>query len=99
MNMARESKRLQVRCPCCDALLTVDSTNGSILFTEKPRKKGMSFEDALNDVHKEKETADDRFRDAFEREHSRQQSIEGKFQEALKRKDELEDFVNPLDFD
>jgi len=99
MNMARESKRLQVRCPCCDALLTVDSTNGSILFTEKPRKKGMSFEDALNDVHKEKETADDRFRDAFERENSRLQSIEGKFQEALKRKDELEDFVNPLDFD
>jgi len=26
-------------------------------------------------------------------------SIEGKFEEALKRKDELEDPINPLDFD
>ena len=97
--MAKESKRLQVRCPCCESLLTVDSSNGNILFTEKPRKKGLSFEDAINDLHKEKETADDRFRDAFDRENSRLQSIEGKFQEALKRKDELEDPINPLDFD
>ena len=99
MGMARDSKRIQVRCPCCDALLTVDPTNGNILFTEKPRKRGLSFEDALSDLHQEKETADDRFRDAFEREHSRMESIEGKFQEALKRKDELEDPINPLDFD
>ena len=80
-------------------LLTVDSSSGDILFTEKPRKKGLSFEEAINDLHREKETADDRFRDAFEKESSRLKSIEGKFQEALKRKDELEDAVNPLDFD
>ena len=80
-------------------MLTVDPSSGDILFTEKPRKKGLSFEDALNDLQREKETADDRFRDAFEKENSRLKSIEGKFQEALKRKDELEDAVNPLDFD
>jgi len=97
--MPNEKKNLQVRCPCCEALLTVDPLNGEILFTEKPRKKGLSFEDAINDLHREKETADDRFRDAFERESSRLKSIEGKFQEALKRKDELEDPINPLDFD
>jgi len=80
-------------------MLTVDSSSGEILFTEKPRKKGLSFEDAINDLQREKETADDRFRDAFEKESTRLKSIEGKFQEALKRKDELEDAVNPLDFD
>jgi HD-GYP domain-containing protein (c-di-GMP phosphodiesterase class II) len=80
-------------------MLTVDSISGEILFTEKPKKKGLSFEDAINDLQREKETADDRFRDAFEKESSRLKSIEGKFQEALKRKDELEDAVNPLDFD
>jgi HD-GYP domain-containing protein (c-di-GMP phosphodiesterase class II) len=80
-------------------MLTVDSFSGEILFTEKPKKKGLSFEDAINDLQREKETADDRFRDAFEKESSRLKSIEGKFQEALKRKDELEDAVNPLDFD
>jgi HD-GYP domain-containing protein (c-di-GMP phosphodiesterase class II) len=80
-------------------MLTVDSFSGEILFTEKPKKKGLSFEDAINDLQREKETADDRFRDAFEKESSRLKSIEGKFQEALKRKDELDDAVNPLDFD
>jgi hypothetical protein len=97
--MPKDKKNLQVRCPCCDAMLTVDSFSGEILFTEKPKKKGLSFEDAINDLQREKETADDRFRDAFEKESSRLKSIEGKFQEALKRKDELEDAVNPLDFD
>jgi HD-GYP domain-containing protein (c-di-GMP phosphodiesterase class II) len=80
-------------------MLTVDASSGEILFTEKPKKKGLSFEDAINDLQREKDTADDRFRDAFEKENSRLKSIEGKFQEALKRKDELEDAVNPLDFD
>lgn len=97
--MPKDTKRLQVRCPCCDAVLTVNPSNGDILFTEKPRKKELSFEDAINDLHKEKETADDRFRDAFEKESSRLKSIEGKFEEALKRKDELEKPINPLDFD
>jgi HD-GYP domain-containing protein (c-di-GMP phosphodiesterase class II) len=80
-------------------MLTVDAASGEILFTEKPKKKGLSFEDAINDLQREKDTADDRFRDAFAKESSRLKSIEGKFQEALKRKDELEDAVNPLDFD
>ena len=97
--MPKDKKNLHVKCPCCDATLTVDAASGEILFTEKPRKKGLSFEDAINDLQREKETADDRFRNAFEKESSRLKSIEGKFQEALKRKDELEDAVNPLDFD
>ena len=97
--MPKDKKSLQVKCTCCDAVLTVDSSTGEVLFTEKPRKKGLSFEDAINDLHREKETADDRFRNAFEKESTRLKSIEGKFQEALKRKDELDDAVNPLDFD
>jgi hypothetical protein len=97
--MAKDKKNLQVRCPCCDAVLTVDASSADILFIEKPRKKGLSFEDAIHDLQRERETADDRFRDAFEKENSRLKSIEGKFQEALKRKDELEDPINPLDFD
>ena len=97
--MPKDKKTLQVKCTCCDAVLTVNSSSGDVLFTEKPRKKGISFEDAIHDLQREKDTADDRFKDAFEKESSRLKSIEGKFQEALKRKDELEDAVNPLDFD
>src|SRR5690349_7062045 len=66
--MARKVNRLQVRCTCCEAVLTVDGASGEVLFTEKPKKKSLSFEDALSSVQREKDTADDRFKEAFERE-------------------------------
>src|SRR5436309_11636604 len=66
----KKTSHLRVRCPCCEAVLTVERSNGEVLFTEKPKKKGVSFEDAVLQVQKEKDTTDDRFRDAFTREQS-----------------------------
>ena len=98
--MPKKTDRLSVLCPCCEAVLTVDRANGEVLFTEKSKKKsGVSFEDALQQLQKDKDTADDRFRDAFAKEASRMKTVEDKFQEALKRKDELEDPLRPLDYD
>jgi hypothetical protein len=97
--MPKKSDNLTVRCPCCEAVLTVHATSGEVLFTEKPKKKGGSFEDALLQVQREKDTADDRFRDAFAKEESRMKTVEDKFQENLKRKDELEEPIKPLDWD
>jgi hypothetical protein len=97
--MAKKTGNITVRCPCCEAVLTVHPGNGEVLFTEKPKKKGVSFEDALQQLQKDKETADDRFRDAFAKEESRMKIVEDKFQEALKRKDELEEPIRPLDWD
>jgi hypothetical protein len=97
--MPKKSENLTVRCPCCEAVLTVHPGNCEVLFTEKPKKKNASFEDALQQLHREKETADDRFRDAFAKEESRMKTVEDKFQEALKRKDELDEPIRPLDWD
>jgi hypothetical protein len=97
--MPKKSDRLEIRCTCCDALLTVDRVTGDVLFTEKPKKQSLSFDDAVSKVHAEKETADDRFMEAFDREKARLRAVEGKFEEALKRKDELEDPIRPLDYD
>ena len=97
--MSRNTNHLKVRCTCCDAVLTVERSSGEVLFTEKPKKKTLSFEEALGAVQSEKETADSRFKEAFEREQSRMKSVEGKFEEAMKRADELEEPIRPLDFD
>jgi hypothetical protein len=97
--MTKKAANLRVVCTCCEAVLTVDRSSGEVLFTEKPKKKGVSFEDALQQVQKDKDTADDRFREAFAREESRMKTVEDKFQEALKRKDELEEPIRPLDYD
>jgi hypothetical protein len=97
--MPKKSDNLTVRCTCCEAVLTVHPVSGEVLFTVKPTKKGLSFEDALQQVQREKESADDRFRDAFAKEESRMKTVEDKFQENLKRKDELEEPIRPLDWD
>src|SRR5205823_3001119 len=98
-DMDKKNSKLQVRCTCCDAVLTVDKNSGEVLFTEKPKKKIASFEDALSKVHQEQQTAEDRFKEAFQREEGRMKLVDQKFEEALKRKDELEEPIRPLDLD
>jgi hypothetical protein len=89
----------RVRCTCCDAVLSVDKTTGEVLFTEKPKKQSLSFEDALMKVQQEKDSAEDRFKEAFQREQGRMELVDKKFEEAMKRKDELEEPIRPLDLD
>src|SRR2546427_4914338 len=97
--MDKKNTKLQVRCTCCDAVLTVDARSGEVLFTEKPKKTMVSFEDAVQKVRKDQETAEDRFQDAFQREEGRMKVVDQKFEELMKRKDELEEPIRPLDLD
>ena len=97
--MTRDTTHLKLQCTCCEAVLTIERATGVVLFTEKPKKKNLSFEDALSSVQREKDTADDRFKEAFEREQTRLKSVEGKFEEAMKHADELEEPIRPLDYD
>ena len=96
---AKKTEHFIVQCTCCEATLTVHRTTGAVLFTEKPKAKGQSFEDALQQLQRDKDTADDRFAQAFAKESSRMQTVEDKFQEMLKRADELEEPIKPLDYD
>ena len=99
LDMDKKNSKLQVRCTCCDAVLTVDGKSGEVLFTEKPKKKGVSFEDAVQKLSQDQETAEDRFREAFQREEGRMKVVDQKFEELMKRKDELEDPLRPIDLD
>jgi hypothetical protein len=97
--MDKNRSTVRVRCTCCDAVLTVDKNTGEVLFTEKPKKKQVSFEEAVLRVEQEKETAEDRFREAFQKEEGRKKLTDQKFEEAMKRADELEEPIRPLDLD
>ena len=94
-----KKETLHVRCTCCEAVLTVDKFSGEVLFTEKPKKKSVSFEEAVQKLQHEKETAEDRFKEAFQREQGRMELVDKKFEEAMKHKDELEEPIRPLDLD
>ena len=97
--MGKTHSSVQVRCTCCEALLTVDTSTGEVLFTEKPKKRQVSFEDAVLKVQQEKDRAEDRFNEAFQREEIRKRLTDQKFEEAMKHADELEDPIRPMDLD
>ena len=93
------NRKLEVRCTCCEALLTVDVESGEVLFMKQPDKRSVSFEDALKHVKKQQETASDRFDQAFEKEKGRKDLIDLKFKEAMERADELEMPIRDIDLD
>jgi len=97
--MDRKQSTIHVRCTCCDAVLTVDRSSGEVLFTEKPKKKTVSFEEAVLKVQHDQETADDRFKDALLKEQGRMKLVDKKFEEAMKHADELETPIKPIDLD
>ena len=97
--MDRKQSTIRVQCTCCEAVLTVDKVSGEVVFTEKPKTKKISFEDAFQKVKQDQETAEERFKDAFMKEKDRMKVIDRKFEEAMKRKDELETPIKPIDLD
>lgn len=98
--MNRETpKKIDVRCPCCDAVLTVNAATGEVLFTKRPEARGISFEDALSRVRADEASRSDRFEQAFQKERGRKDLIDAKFREAMERVDELEDPTRDIDLD
>ncbi len=96
--MSSSGQRIEVNCPCCDAVLTVDPASGLVLNHQK-KKANYSLEDALKREKTRKEKADELFQQAFDKEQKRTDQLEQKFQEALRSKDELEEPMRPFDLD
>lgn len=78
---------LEIRCPCCRTKLTVDAASGEILLEERPKRSGVSWEDALQAGRKRSAEAEEQFRRNIERERHADELLEKKFREALKKAD------------
>ncbi|MFB3904171.1 MAG: hypothetical protein ACE15E_12015 [Acidobacteriota bacterium] len=96
--MSDRHEKYEVVCPCCQATLTIEAKTGMILHTRE-KKSAYSFEDALQQVKKRKEMADDLFEKAVSDEKKRKDSLEEKFRQALDMKDELDEPTRPWDVD
>ncbi len=100
--MSKRSAPLEVACPCCGALLKIDSeTRAVIAHTAKAVPK--TFEDldaaarAMKDQDSRKESI---FRQSVEAQKHAGDLLEKKFQEAVKRAKETPDTGRPIrDFD
>ncbi|MFQ5744242.1 MAG: hypothetical protein ACE5HV_11720 [Acidobacteriota bacterium] len=91
---------LELRCPCCSTKLVIERDSGEILYEERPKKAGPSWDEALR-VGKEKQAeAEAMFHKGMHRERHADEILEKKFKEALKRADKSDaPPPRPFDFD
>ena len=93
----KESTTIQVACPCCDAILTIDPTLGVVLSHKLPAKPQMvvDLKDAVKAVKQEATRRDEKYQQIAEAEKNKSKVLEAKFQELFKKAKE-EPITKPL---
>ena len=100
--MPKKSTAFEITCPCCNAVLKVDSENQAVIAhtaAVKPR----TFEDieaAARAMKEQDSRRDSIFRQSVEAQKHASDLLEKKFQEAVKKAKESPDTGRPIrDFD
>ena len=93
--------KFNIKCPCCDAIITIDAQTGAVISYEEKKKVLGSFEDLKGELDKQKDLRDQLFAQEMSSVKDRERLLDEKFKEALKRaaKDTGTPFRNPLDMD
>jgi hypothetical protein len=92
-----QSGTIQVTCPCCDAILTIDPGLAVVLDHKLPVKPQMAVElkDAVKLVKEEASRRDEKYQKLVEAEKNKSKVLEAKFQELFKKAKE-EPITKPL---
>ena len=93
--------KFNIKCPCCEANITIDAQTGAVLSCEEKKKVLGSFEDLKGELDKQKNLRDQLFAQEMSSVKDRERLLDEKFKEALKRADKHAGtpFRNPLDMD
>ena len=100
--MAKNSQVFEVTCPCCNAVLKIDSgAKAVIAHTAAVKPKTFNdMEEAARAMKEQDSRRDSIFRQSVEQQKHASELLEKKFQEALKKAKETPDTGRPLrDFD
>ena len=96
-------RTIQVTCPCCDAVLTIDPSLGVVLDHKAPVKPhvAVNLKDALDQVKGEASRRDEKYKQIAEAEKNKSKVLEAKFQELFKKAKEepLEKPLKDIDLD
>jgi hypothetical protein len=93
--------KVSINCPCCETVITIDTTTGSILSYDEKKKVTGTFEDLKGHLDKQGELRDQIFAQEMSSMKDRERILEEKFKEAMKKADlnGAVPFKNPLDLD
>ncbi|MPZ76016.1 MAG: hypothetical protein GEU77_05790 [Deltaproteobacteria bacterium] len=91
------SKTIQVTCPCCSAMLTIDPGLSAVLDHKMPPKPQIvdHLKDAVQFVKAEATKRDEKYQQIAEAEKNRSKVLEAKFQKLFKKAKE-EPITKPL---
>jgi len=92
-----ESTTIQVSCPCCDAILTIDPSLSTVLTHKLPERPQLvtQLKDAVRYVKEEATKRDEKYQQIAEAEKNKSKVLEAKFQELFKKAKE-EPITKPL---
>ena len=93
----KHSATIQITCPCCDAILTIDPSLGAVLEHKLPVKPHMAVElkEAVKLVNEEASRRNEKYQKIAEAEKNKSKVLEAKFQELFKKAKE-EPITKPL---
>jgi hypothetical protein len=93
--------KFNIKCPCCEAQIVVDSATGAVLSHQEQKKQATSFDDLLGELGKQKEMREKLFEQEMSSQKDRGRILEEKFKEAMKKAGDSdgEPYRNPLDLD
>ena len=100
--MAKREANFDVTCPCCGAVLKVDSETRAVISHVAPVKPKMfqDMEEAARAMKEQDGRRDSIFRQSVENQKHASELLEKKFQEAIKKAKETPDTGKPIrDFD
>ena len=98
-----ENKTIQITCPCCDAVLTIDAALATVLNHKLPAKPPLvaQLKDAPAFIREEANKRDEKYKVLAEAEKNKSKVLEAKFQELFKKAKEepLEKPLKDIDLD
>jgi hypothetical protein len=86
--MAKKSAPpIEVKCPCCEAMLTVDTELAVVLAHVAPPRAApdVDISDSARILAEQAKKREDKFRDSWEAESKKEDVLNRKFEEALKK--------------
>jgi hypothetical protein len=98
--MAKLKSELEISCPCCDAILVVDTNLGRVVSHREPdRGNKPELSDAQRILAREAERRENIFQQSVDAEKGRGDALSKRFEEALRQAKE-EPITKPMrDFD
>ena len=92
-----QTNTIQVACPCCDAVLTIDPSLSAVLDHKLPARPQVvtQLKDAVKFVKEEATKRNEKYQQIAEAEKNKSKVLEAKFQELLKKAKE-EPITKPL---